>query len=159
MVDGYWINYRNGAVCTIDEHERWLRRWGNVLSLGLTPDEEAALGRLSEEYLPKVGRDCFLLEVMAILPMIRVRGHGNSCSFEFAAVDPVPALGCVQKFGREQGGFGDLTLVAVINFKGCRSLNMSWKEFKGLDAATAMQAATTFTLDKSIPARLAAALE
>lgn len=127
--NGYWINYRSGMVFAIDEHERWLRCWGNVLNLSLTPQESEAIRYLEERHQPKLDRDVFLIEVLRASSLMRVRGHGVSCSFEFSAADPEAALECIWTFGLNEGGFGHRTQVDIINLTGWRALSLSWQEF------------------------------
>jgi hypothetical protein len=79
MREGYWINYRVGRVELIDEHQLWVRRPGHAARLGIPQEAVAEFTRFD----PATDRDEFLRFLMGRAPVMRVRGHGASVTFEF----------------------------------------------------------------------------
>jgi hypothetical protein len=79
MREGYWINYRVGRVDLIDEHQLWVRRPGHAARLGIPQEAVAEFTRFD----PATDRDEFLRFLMGRAPVMRVRGHGASVTFEF----------------------------------------------------------------------------
>lgn len=80
MREGAWINSLTGAYCWVNDHAVWLQRPGNAAALGLPDTVIEELG------LPLLGvtgssRKTILLAAMGH-GLVRVRGHGNSVTFE-----------------------------------------------------------------------------
>ena len=94
MKEGYWMNHETGQVIEIDEHELWLRRDGNAERLGVPVEVIARFG----DFVPRTERDRFLTAVMSRAPVMRIRGHGEYITFEFALSDPNPALESIRRF-------------------------------------------------------------
>ena len=83
MKEGFWANYRQDKVLSIDDHELWIRRRGNALSLGVGSEVSAEFYRFE----PKVDRDEFLLFLINSSPIMRIRGHGTFTTFEFYSIE------------------------------------------------------------------------
>jgi len=124
MREGYWINYRTGKVFIVNEHEQWLRKKGNAKKLGL----RANVVRAFDEFEPGRDRDKFLLFVMQNAPVMRVRGHGNYVSFEYASRsrrDPIDAI-----WSWAEDNAGPFTELFIVNFATREKTTMYFKDFE-----------------------------
>jgi hypothetical protein len=79
MKDGYLINYEAGLVQQVDEHEHWIRRDANADFVKISSIVQTKFN----EFVPTTDRNKFMLFVMSNSPLMRVRGHGSNCTFEF----------------------------------------------------------------------------
>jgi len=120
--EGYWCNYRQGAWFPIHEHEHWIRGDGNAKKLGL-PD---ALIRTFGSFCLVKDRDIFLLCLMHQAPIMRVRGHGEHISFEFACEDPDAPLREIMGFLDKNAG--PCTGVFIRNFAKDKALSASYEQ-------------------------------
>ncbi len=127
MREGYWINYRVGQVELIDEHQRWVRRPGHAARLGIPPEAVGEFARFD----PATDRDEFLRFLMGCAPVMRVRGHGGSVTFEFisrrgwrAPLDAIASF-LVDKAGPHLGlTIVDLGVPAVIAMDYARFIDL-----------------------------------
>ena len=124
MKEGFWLNYATAREFEIDEHELWLRRSGNAQLLGI-PAEVAA--RFSD-FAPVLHRDRFLTFVISRAPVVRVRGHGVSVSFEFATTDELEfALRAILRFCDRNAG--PRTWVRISNLATQTTLQIPFEDF------------------------------
>ena len=112
MKEGYWINYKTGAVLFIDDHWNWLRAGNNAIRIGVPREVVAEFNRKDL----RQDRIRFLLYVIRRAPLIRVRGHGASITFEFYAAEPAEALQAILRFLRETIQPGPGMFLCVVNF-------------------------------------------
>ena len=146
MKEGFWINYDTGQVFRIDEHEDWIRREGNPVLLGIDPRIE----RYFDQFTPKVERDVFLVCLLQMAPIMRIRGHRQSVTFEFAASDPEDALAMVERFCRHK--VGPAMGLLIVNFADMSYLSTSWKAFK-IDPGAQAGKHAPFKMDQEIRER------
>ena len=125
MKEGYWLNYKTGKEFSIDEHERWLRRGNNAKKLGLPKRVIDAFS----EFEPVKDRDKFLTFVMQHAPVMRVRGHGNYITFEYASRRRNDPIDAIWMWGLKNGA-GPFTGLYVVNFATGEKTSMYWKDFK-----------------------------
>jgi len=124
MREGYWINYRTGKEFLVDEHERWLREPDNARRLGLSSKVADAI----PGFEPVEDREKMILFVMQHAPVMRVRGHGNYATFEYASRarrDPIEAI---WMWGLRKAG--DYTGMYIVNFATGEKTSTYWKDFK-----------------------------
>ena len=121
--DGYWINYRSGKEAPVDEHERHIREEGNAAALGVP----LSVIKNFDKFEPIRDRVKFLTYIMEHSPLMRVRGHGNSVSFEYASRsrDPIEAI---WEWGKQNAGA--FTLIDVHNLKTHENASLLWQDFK-----------------------------
>ena len=124
MKEGYWINYGNGKVFPIDEHERWLRRADNAALLGVPKKVQKTL----EKFEPVDDREKFMLTVFGNAPAMRVRGHGPVWAFEFSSDSVRKPLDAIYSFCKDRAG--DYTHLVINNFAKNDSVSMTWKDFR-----------------------------
>lgn len=124
MREGYWINYSNGKVFLIDEHEQWLRSPGNAKKLGV-PQSVIAMFK---KFKPVIDRDKFLLFVMQHAPVMRARGHGSHISFEYASHTRQEPLDAILMFGRKN--LGPLSNLYIVNFATKETAQMTFQGFE-----------------------------
>ena len=123
MNEGFWINYDNDKVFPIYEHEKWLREGNNAKKLGIPKDVINAFGK----YKPEKDRDKFLLFVMRESPVMRVRGHGSTWTFEFSTKKIDDVLFSIYKFCKDIAG--DYTNLYIVNFANKDSIEILFKDF------------------------------
>lgn len=126
MKDGLWINYRTGKDFVIDEHEQWIRRKGNAKKLGLP---KKVIDGFSK-FKPVKDRDKFLLFIMKNAPVMRVRGHGNYATFEFASRNRRQTMDSVWMWGEENAG--PYTGLRIVNFATGEEVSMMYEQFEKL---------------------------
>ena len=126
MKEGYWINYGNGKVFPIDEHERWLRTPGNAKKLGLPANVLA----MFKKFKPEKDRDKFLLFVMQHADVMRARGHGNYISFEYASSSRQQPMDAIWEFGKEN--LGPFSSLNIVNFATKENTQIMFQEFEEL---------------------------
>lgn len=122
MKEGYWINYRTGRTFEIHEHEQWIRAEGNAQRLGV-PSRVIACFR---DFKPTTDRDKFLLHVMKCAPVMRVRGHGDSVTFEFWARLKVKPLDAIRLWIEKNAG--PWTLLNIVNLARQESAQLYYKD-------------------------------
>ncbi len=124
MKDGFWLNYYTGDVFLITEHEQWLRAGDNARKLGLSGELRAAFSRFE----PQRDRNAFLLFVMRKAPVMRIRGHGVSVTFEFADADWSAPAQAIREWGFKYAGA--VTNLRITNFATAECVVMQWQEFQ-----------------------------
>lgn len=107
MRDGYWINYATGHVEAISEHQTDLRRWEVAERLGVSEGVHEALLGIGD-------RTAFLLHAYEHAPLMRVRGHGLYCTFEFNCPAPEAPYREILRFAGKI--LGPAMLLRVVNF-------------------------------------------
>ena len=122
MKEGYWINYRTKQVCEICEHEQWIRVEDNARLLGVPP---RIIGRF-HEFKPTGERDKFLLFLLKKVPLIRVRGHGDSVTFEFWARFKSGPLHAVRQWAEKNAG--PLTMLNIVNLAKGAAVQVLYKD-------------------------------
>ena len=131
--DGYWLNYETMKWLTITEHETWIRDEANATKLGVPP----GVFRRFKEYVPHDERERFLTWLLAVTPLLRIRGHLESITFEFS--DPeveAPLKGIAKWCGSCAGVFSALTIRNLAT--GGEHL-VRWAEFDAKGAAEALR--------------------
>ena len=152
--EGYWANYDTGKIFPIDEHERWLRTPGNAKKLGLSPKVIS----MFKSFRVEKDRDKFLMFVVAHAPVIRIRGHGYSTTFEYSSHSKREPLDVIWKYGKQN--FGEASGLYIVNFATHESVQMSYQEFEdnmqsgGYDKV--MRAASEMVIHKRIAIELLA---
>jgi hypothetical protein len=126
MKQGWWINTRSGKAIVIDEHERWIRRPGNANKLGVPKRVQAEF----KNFEPVKDRNEFLLYVMRKAPAMRVRGHGQFATFEYAQRNRRDAMDAIWLWGLKNAG--PFTGLRIVNFSTNEKVEMRWGEFKEL---------------------------
>ena len=126
MQSGYWINYVTGKMFRIDEHERWIRRWQNAKKIGVSSE----LFDEFDEFVPQKDREEFLLYVMEKSPLMRMRGHGATYSFEFNTRRAKKPINAIWEFGMDYAG--DFTNMYIVNFATKETVQMLYKDFNEL---------------------------
>lgn len=120
MKDGWWVNYVTGrkvALAWGEQHEHVIRDWSAARRLGVPESVFAQFSR----FRPDADRRRFLLWLMKLVPLMRVRGHGVYVSFEYASRTdrkPVEAVGVIAR------RFGPATLLRVSNLEMRRHRNV-----------------------------------
>ena len=114
MKDGWWINYKTGNQFPIHEHELWIRDPVNAKVLGIPP----ALTRQFSRYLTGRDRNAFLTWLMKKAPIMRVRGHGLSVTFEYHATDNRLPLKSIRLFASEE--CSPESILHIVNFVGMK---------------------------------------
>ena len=107
MRDGYWINYATGHVEAIAEHQTDLRRREVAERLGVPKVVHEALQGIGD-------RTAFLLHAYEHAPLMRVRGHGVYCTFEFNCPAPETPYREILRFAGKV--LGPAMLLRVVNF-------------------------------------------
>jgi len=127
MREGFWINYKSGKAFFLEEHETWLRQPGNADKLGVS---DALAHELFEKYEPVKDRDKMLTRLMHQAPVMRVRGHGNDTTFEFASHSKRDPLEAIADFAKKNlGPYSGLT---IANLATGESNSLSYSDFKAL---------------------------
>ena len=107
MNEGAWINAHTGAWRWITEHASWIQNPENAQSLGMPGTVHAQLAAIPRDFNGPGRKQ--ILRVAMNAGFIRVRGHGESVTFEFTlptsmairaalpfmALNFGPLMGCV----------------------------------------------------------------
>lgn len=123
MDEGYWINYRTQQVCEMCEHETWIRVEDNARLLGVP---RRIIARF-HEFKPVEDRDTFLLFLLKKVPLIRVRVHGDSVTFEFWARFKAGPLHAVRLWVEKKAG--PLTMLNIVNFAKATHAHVLYEDF------------------------------
>jgi hypothetical protein len=127
MNDGFWINYRgNTKVVPIHEHETDIRNPAIWKKLGFNVKD-------MELFKPfKLGRDRekFLLWLMQKYPLMRVRGHGVSTTFDFNNRSRQAPIDAIFEFG--ENNLGPFSRLYINNYATRENVEMSFSEFESL---------------------------
>lgn len=152
MQEGLWINYSTGRQFDVHEHESWLRESGNARKLGVPPNVVNMFGR----FTPVKDRDKFLLFVIQNAPVMRVRGHGASVSFEFASHSRNDPMDAIWMWGKQNAG--PFTTLEINNFATRESVSMMYADFEQTmdrdGPSGVMRAASTMNLRRRIAREL-----
>ena len=124
MKTGFWGNYETGVIFEIDEHELWIRRGNNASCLGI-PDK--VVSRFKSFKAGK-DRDRFLRFLFASAPVMRIRGHGESVTFEFSSGNRELPLMLIRRWGEDNAG--PCLRLKIVNFKTGEARECLWKDFK-----------------------------
>ena len=156
MKEGLWINYSTGKQFPVDEHEQWLRSGDNAKKLGVPKNIVASFG----EFTPGKDRDKFLLFVMKHAPVMRVRGHGISVSFEYNSRSRRDPLDAIWMWGQRNAG--PFTSFFIVNFATREKTQMYWQDFEqnmergGAEAVMRAASVQRFRVKSAIAKELAA---
>lgn len=123
MQEGYWGNYQTGIWFEIDEHEMWIRRAENAARLGV-PDN---IYHRFRDFQLQVDRDKLLAFLFQHAPVMRIRGHGTSVSFEFHAQSWQQPLSVIEHWCRRHAG--PYTELRLVNFHGMAIRNFLWQDW------------------------------
>lgn len=126
MTDGFWINYSNGKVVKIHEHETDIRNPVVFKKLGFNVKD-------MELFKPfKLGKDRekFMLWLMHKYPLMRVRGHGIGTTFEFDTRSRQLALDAVLEFADDN--LGEFSMLTINNLSTKESIDISFGKLKDL---------------------------
>jgi len=126
MTEGFWINYSRGKVVKIHEHENDIRKLPVVKKLGLTEKDMDGFAK----FQPGRDRERFLLWLMKTFPLMRVRGHGMSVTFDFDSRRRQQAIDSIYEFG--QNNLGPFSQMVINNYATRESVHMSFHDFEGL---------------------------
>jgi len=126
MKDGYWINYKTGKEFPIHEHEQWIREPKNAKKLGVP----AKVVNGFSKFKPQTHREKLLLFVMKNAPVMRVRGHGNYATFEYASRNRRDPMDAIFMWGQKNAG--DFTGLNIVNFATKEEVNIMYGEFERL---------------------------
>lgn len=121
MRDGYWINYRTGKIIPIHDHEQWIRDKQNAKKLGV-PDRVHAMGK------GLGNRETYLLFLMTHAPIIRVRGHGSSVTFEMHSRERQEVMDAIWMWGKKNAG--PFTWMNITNFATKENTQMTFDDFE-----------------------------
>ena len=80
------------------------------------------------DFEPVRDRDKFLLYLMTHAPVMRLRGHGASWTFEFGSMSVSEPLFAISAFCEDNAG--EFTHLVINNFARKESMEMTWAEFK-----------------------------
>lgn len=125
MTDGYWINYRNYKIFEITEHEQWIRDPKNAKRIGVPENVHGMAKNIKN-------REKYLLFLMAHAPIIRVRGHGSTVTFEMNARDRQDIMDSIWIWGKKNAG--PFTWMNITNFATKENTQMSFEDFEKLMA-------------------------
>lgn len=156
MKEGLWINYKTGKEFPIHEHEQWLRTPGNAKKLGVPPKVIDAFNK----FKPVRDRDKALLFVMKNAPVMRVRGHGISVSFEYNSRSRRDPMDAIWTWGTDNAG--PFTGLYIVNFATRETTQMNWQEFQdnmergGPDAVMRAASVQKFRIKSSIVREISA---
>lgn len=126
MTEGFWINYANGRVVPIHEHEIDIRKPEVFKKLGFNVKEMEQF----RPFKPVQDREKFMLWLMHKYPLMRVRGHGISTTFEFDSHSRQSALDAVFEFADNH--LGDYSMLVINNLATKESISISFGKFKDL---------------------------
>jgi hypothetical protein len=126
MKEGFWLNADTGKWFEVDDHAFWIQEYANAKKLGLSKEAITAI----KEFDPFENREELLIYAVESTNIIRVRGHGDSTTFEFA-MQSVPALWAIFKFSKEIG-LGEYSNIFVANIRTKENFNALFGDFKKL---------------------------
>ena len=123
MKEGFWGNYETGIWFLIDEHEMWLRRPENAALLGIP----SSLRQKIPEFRVQQDRDALLRFMFCHAPVMRIRAHGETVCFEFAADDVRKPLALIEKWCRVYAG--PYMGISAFDFNSGKRLFCLWKDW------------------------------
>lgn len=122
--DGFWLNYATMKWQTITEHETWIRNQKNADRIGVP---QAIFARFSS-YVPHDDRIPFLTWLLEVTPLLRIRGHLNSITFEFSDPDECAPLQGIVRWCRHCAG--DFNLLVIRNFATGQERQVLWRDLQ-----------------------------
>jgi len=126
MNDGFWINYRNGKVVQIHEHETDIRNPAIWKKLGFSAKDM----ELFKPFKLVNDRERFLLWLLQKYPLMRVRGHGVSTTFDFSNRSRQAPIDAIFEFG--ENNLGPFSRLYINNYATRGNIDMSFPEFESL---------------------------
>ena len=123
MKEGYWLNYRTGKLFEINEHETWIRQVDNARKLGV-PERVIAGFRM---FTPVKDRDPFLIHLFGKAPIMRIRGHGESVSFEFWARIEAKPMHAIRLWAAKNAG--PFLMLDITNHARKSNVQVLYQEF------------------------------
>jgi hypothetical protein len=129
MREGAWINAHTGAWTWITEHASWIQNQENARSLGMTEAVHAELAAIPRDFNGPGRRG--ILRVAMDAGFIRVRGHGESVTFEFTLPASVAIRAALPFMALN---LGPLTGCVITNPTVGTSLGLSYEELLALVA-------------------------
>ena len=131
MNEGYFLNYSRDGIegqkdpwIKIDEHETWLRRGTNAESI----DVQDYTREKFSDYTVGEDRDEFMRMVLKEAPIIRMRGHKVSFTFEFDSSKINDALWTILEFMNYFGG--SFTGMYIVNFGTKEKAQLRFNQFR-----------------------------
>lgn len=126
MNEGYWINYANGKVVPIHDHEIDIRNPQTWKKLGFNVKDMD----LFKPFKVRNDREKFLLWLLQKYPLMRVRGHGNSVTFDFNSRSRQSPIDAIFEFGEDN--LGPFSRISVNNYATKENVDMSYSDFVSL---------------------------
>lgn len=126
MTEGYWINYRNGKVIPIHEHETDIRNPATWKKLGFSVNDMEQF----KPFKPGKDREKFLLWLLQKYPLMRVRGHGASVTFDFNNRSRQAPIDAIFDFGEDN--LGPFSSLSINNYATRENVSMSFSDFESL---------------------------
>lgn len=123
MREGYWVNYDNDKTFDVEEHEQFIREPKNAKAMGVP----ANVIKDFKKFTPVKDRDKFLLYVMKHAPLMRVRGHGNAITFEYATRSRRP-MDAIWTWAKENAG--PFTFIQIYNLETGENAGMNFQTFE-----------------------------
>jgi len=126
MTEGFWINFKmgtHGKVVPIHEHETDIRKPEVWKRLGI----DKASAEIFPEYKIGKDRDRFMTMLMTKFPLIRVRGHGTTTTFEYAYWGRNSAIDAIKNFA--ENNLGNFSMITINNLVTGESKTLSLGEF------------------------------
>ena len=122
--EGYWLNVKTGKAVEITEHCRWIQVEKNARKLRLP----------KSVYNEIASMDCRRDRVKILMAVmragfVRVRGHGNSITFEFTERSE-RALWAIYMFLEDEGVAGPFANIYIANVRTKENMNIQYGRFK-----------------------------
>lgn len=119
MKDGYFINFKIFRVVKIEEHEMYLRS-ENLSGLGIKP----GILKRFDEFNSRIP---LLLFVLQNSSLIRVRGYGDSITFEYSSRLIKSPIEAIKKFCKIYAG--TFSKLKIVNFNKNEIIFIYYKDF------------------------------
>jgi hypothetical protein len=126
MNAGYFINYSTGVTVEIHDHEIDIRKPATYKRLGVKPETIKDFPK----YEILKDRTAFLTFVMKNNPIMRVRGHGTTVTFEFYNRSKKNPLDAIWVFGKKN--LGPFSHLNIVNLATNESIDMNFEEYEEL---------------------------
>ena len=126
MTEGYWINYRTGKAVPIHEHETDIRNPAIWKKLGFSVKDM----ELFKPFKFVKDREKFLLWLIQKYPLMRVRGHGTSVTFDFNNRSRQGPIDAIYDFG--ENNLGPFSRMSINNYATKENVEMSFSDFESL---------------------------
>jgi hypothetical protein len=119
----WWVNYETGRYvalkcCGVDR-ESAILNLENQKWLGLSLSMIADIYR----FKPVQDRDCLLLQIMKMAPLMRISGHWSYVIFEFRSDDEYQPLDAIRRWVRKNAG--PMSFLNIDNFSSGQSRTVS----------------------------------